>query len=188
MTLETTTVLATNGPLHDTILETCASATEHVAYSCAGEFSGSWAWRDSCTPTTRARAWPRNARRVMRCSDRDQAGRDRPTPTSRPMLNQPSKPTSAYAPPHCEAELVVAQRALEARREGTSARPSAAHAGNRVAGTAASSAATRKGRDALVPLEGDEPIPEALAHRSHQRLRAFQPGAMKRCDPRRVSA
>ena len=60
VTLDTTTVLATNGPLHQPVLETAPlRELRRCRCSCAGESSEFSASRDCCTPITRANAWPK---------------------------------------------------------------------------------------------------------------------------------
>ncbi len=101
---------------------------------------------------------------------RDSAAATATTPVEPPDADVATKaepadeaePDAYRTPPHCEAELVVAQRALEARREGT-----AIDRLLRIQEIAWQEPPIRRQRLEKVAtswyqLEGDEPIPEAL--------------------------
>jgi hypothetical protein len=84
-----------------------------------------------------------------------------PAPATGPALEAASAPKSTAAP-HCEAELVVAQRALEARRERVPLDrllriPEIAWQEPVARRVRLEGVATR-----WYQLEGDEPVPEAL--------------------------
>lgn len=93
-----------------------------------------------------------------------------PGPATGPEPSTVTEPATAAAPPsttapHCQAELVVAQRALDARREGVPLDRLL-----RIQEIAWQEPAARRQRLETVArrwyeLEGDEPIPEALSIR-----------------------
>jgi hypothetical protein len=84
-----------------------------------------------------------------------------PEPESEPETKSESGPASAPAAPHCEAELVVAQRALEARRAGEPLDRLL-----RIQEIAWEEPTRRQLLESLATrwyaLKGDEPTPEAL--------------------------
>jgi hypothetical protein len=87
-----------------------------------------------------------------------------PAPAETPDVDTAREPEpAAYrTPPHCEAELVVAQRALEARRQGE-----ALDRLLRIQEIAWQEPPVRRQRLEKVAttwyqLEGEEPVPEAL--------------------------
>jgi hypothetical protein len=80
-----------------------------------------------------------------------------------PAPERQPEPVSAYAPPpHCQAELAVAQRALEARRQGEPIDRLL-----RIQEIAFQEGARRQRLEKVATrwyqLQGDEPIPEALS-------------------------
>lgn len=100
--------------------------------------------------------------------------------TQEPAAEAEPEPAAATAPasttaPHCQAELVVAQRALEARREGLPLDRLL-----RIQEIAWQESAVRRQRLETVArrwyeLEGDEPIPEALSIRVISDCEHFSP-------------
>jgi len=89
-----------------------------------------------------------------------------PEPAAEPAAElAPATTPASTAPPHCQAELVVAQRALEARREGVPLDRLL-----RIQEIAWQEPAMRRQRLEEVAtrwygLEGEEPVPEALSIR-----------------------
>lgn len=98
---------------------------------------------------------------VAAATERETARTPSPAMTLEPASEAGTAPVST-APPHCEAELVVAQRALEARREGVPLDRLL-----RIQEIAWQEPASRRPRLEGVATrwyqhEGDEPVPEVL--------------------------
>ena len=132
-------------------------------------------WRHCCTRTTRARACRSRAAKPAAVAVTEVA----PNPrirrsggTEQLEVVAAGAAADAIPPAHCEAELVVAQRAIQARKEGEPLDRVL-----RIQEIAWQQPPERRERlekvaTRLVQLRGRQPVPEALRHRGDQRLRA----------------